>query len=69
MKSPRFHLRWAIAVAWLVLCAVIIYFADRGLLQGKGIAARISLLLIGIAPVYPLVWERAKAAKLCFGGG
>ena len=33
MKSPRFHLRWAIAAAWLVMCAVIIYLADRGLLK------------------------------------
>ena len=33
MKSPRFHLRWAMAAAWLVMCAVIIYFADRGLLK------------------------------------
>ena len=33
MKSPRFHLRWAMAVAWLVMCGVIIYLADRGLLK------------------------------------
>ena len=32
-KKPRTRLRWAIALAWLVMCAVIIYFADRGLLK------------------------------------
>lgn len=32
-KSPRFRLRWAITVAWLLLCAAIICLADRGLLK------------------------------------
>ena len=32
MKSPRFHLRWALAVSWLVLCAFIICLANHGLL-------------------------------------
>ncbi|MCE9611939.1 MAG: VanZ family protein [Chthoniobacter sp.] len=31
-RKPRTRLRWAIALAWLVMCAVINYFADRGLL-------------------------------------
>ena len=32
-KKPRTRLRWAVAVAWLLMCAVIIYFADRRLLK------------------------------------
>jgi len=32
-KKPRTRLRWAIAIGWLVVCGVIIYFADRGLLK------------------------------------
>ena len=32
-KRPRFHLRWAVAVAWVLMCGLIIYLADRGLLR------------------------------------
>ena len=33
MSAPRFHLRWALAVLWVLMCGVIIYLADRGLLR------------------------------------
>lgn len=32
-KRPRFHLRWAMAVAWVLMCGFIIYLADHGLLR------------------------------------
>lgn len=33
MSAPRFHLRWAMAVLWVLMCGLIIYLADRGLLR------------------------------------
>ena len=33
MSAPRFHLRWAMSVAWVLMCGFIIYLADRGLLR------------------------------------
>ena len=32
-KKPRTRLRWAIALAWLAMCVLIICLADRGLLK------------------------------------
>jgi hypothetical protein len=33
MSAPRFHLRWAAVIVWLLMCGVIICLADRGLLR------------------------------------